>query len=283
MAKASPKRNAFAPIAPDAAGMPLYRAVKRALLVAIEQAQFRPGDALPSEGELAAGFGVSIGTVRKAVDELAAEHVVVRRQGRGTFVATHNAGRLMFQFFHVERSDGMRELPEVDLLSFQRARAGDDDAAQALRLRPGDPVVEVENALRLQGRAVIHDRLVLPSTLFRGLSEKRLRERPGTIYQFYQTEFGITVLRALERARAVAADRSTARVLGVTAGSPVIEVRRTALTFNDRPVEYRKSVVNTFRHDYVNVLSRPAGALAPVAPDGSADVETSVRSRKKPS
>ncbi len=252
---------AFAPIAPDAAGMPLYRAVKRSLLAAVESSRFRPGDALPSESELAAAFEVAIGTVRKAVDELVAEHVVVRRQGRGTFVATHDAGRLMFQFFHVERSDGLREIPSVELIQFGRSRAT-DEAAQALALRPGEPVLEIENALRLQGRAVIHDRLVLPAGLYRGLSEKRIGERPGTMYQFYQAEFGITVLRAHERARAVGADRAAARVLGVPSGTPVMELRRTALTFNDRPVEYRVSIVDTARHDYVNVLSRPAGAVS---------------------
>jgi GntR family transcriptional regulator len=261
MAIARSASGAFPPIAPVSAGMPLYRAVKRSLLASIESARFAPGQALPSETALAADFAVSIGTVRKAVDELAAEHVVVRRQGRGTFVATHDASRLMFQFFHVERSDGVRDMPAVDLLAFQRARVG-DDAAQALGLRPGDGVVEVENALRLQGRPVIHDRLTLPAALFRGLTEKRLRERPGTIYQFYQAEFGITVLRALERARAVAADRASARVLGVAPGTPVIEVRRTALSFNDRPVEYRVSIVDTSRHDYVSVLSRAAGPTA---------------------
>jgi GntR family transcriptional regulator len=255
----APAHLPFAPIAPAAAGMPLYRAVERALLGAVEAAAFAPGDALPSEAALAAAFEVSIGTVRRAVDELAAEHVVVRRQGRGTFVATHDAGRLMFQFFHVERGDGRREMPQVELLSFQRGRAG-EEAAQRLQLRPGDSVIEVENVLRLQGKAVIHDRLTLPAGLFRGLSERRLRERGGTIYRFYQLEFGITVLRALERARAVAADRASARVLGVAVGAPVIEVRRTALSFNDRPVEFRVSVVDTAHHDYVNVLSRPAAA-----------------------
>ncbi|MEO8081712.1 MAG: UTRA domain-containing protein, partial [Caldimonas sp.] len=152
--------------------------------------------------------------------------------------------------------DGVREMPAVAQLAFERGRA-DEEVAQALALRPGEPVILVENALRLQGRAVIHDRLVLPAGLFRGLTEKRLRERPGTIYQFYQAEFGITVLRAHERARAVGADRPAARVLGVATGTPVIEVHRTALSFNDRPVEYRVSVVDTTRHDYVNVLSRP--------------------------
>jgi len=105
---------------------------------------------------------------------------------------------------------------------------------------------------------VIHDRLTLPAALFKGLSEKRFRERPGTIYQLYQSDFGITVVRAVERARATAADRSTARVLGLAPGVPVIQVRRTALTFGDRPVEYRVSIIDTTRHDYVNLLSRPA-------------------------
>ncbi len=72
-----------------------------------------------------------------------------------------------------------------------------------------------ENRLLLQGRAVVHDRIALPAALFRGMTEKRLRERPATLYRLYQDEFAITVVRAVERARAVAADRATARVLGV--------------------------------------------------------------------
>ncbi len=247
----------FQPIAPDAAGMPLYRAVKRALLQAIESGACTPGAALPSETELGQAFGVSIGTLRRAVDELAAEHILVRRQGRGTFVATHNPGRFLFQVFHVERSDGLRESPALDLVSFERLRA-DDEAAAALQMRHGDPLIRVENRLLLQGSAVIYDRLSLPAVLFKGLSEKRLRERPATLYQLYQSDHGITVVRALERARATAADHDAARVLGVAVGTPVMQVRRTALTFGDRPVEYRVSIVNTARHDYVNLQTRPA-------------------------
>src|SRR5262245_27340001 len=111
---------AFDPIAPGGTGMPLYRAAKRALLGAIEAGQERPGGALPAEAELAAALGVSVGTLRHAVDELVAEHILVRRQGRGTFVATHTPDRFLFQFFHVERSDGTREVPSVELLSFER-------------------------------------------------------------------------------------------------------------------------------------------------------------------
>jgi len=252
-----PAHPAFAPIAPDAAGMPLYRAVKRALLGAVEAGTFEPGAALPSETELARAFGVSIGTLRKAVDELGAEHIVVRRQGRGTFVATHNEGRFLFQFFHIERSDGLREHPQVDLVSFERSRA-DEVAAAALQMPVNDPVIEIGNRLRLQGRAVVHDRIVLRASLFKGLTERRLGDRSGTLYQMYQSAFGITVVRAIERAAAGAAPAETSRLLGLAPGVPVMHVHRTALTFGDRPVEYRHSIVDTTHHVYVNLLARPA-------------------------
>ena len=163
---------AMQPIEPDAAGMPLFRAVRRSLLRAIESGSVAPGEALPSETQLAAGFGVSIGTLRRAVDDLAAEHILVRRQGRGTFVATHTSDRFLFQFFHVERSDGLRDAPAVDLVSFERMRL-DEEAAAALALPIGESAFQVENRLRLQGRAVVYDRLVIPAKLFRGLTEKR--------------------------------------------------------------------------------------------------------------
>lgn len=249
--------HGFEPLAPGSSGGPLYRRVKLTLQQAIESGRYPAGGALPSESELSASLGVSVGTLRHAVDELVAEHILVRRQGRGTFIALHTADRFLFGFFHVERSDGMREIPQVEMLSFERTRI-DEEAAQALHVKPGEPAFAIENRLLLQQRPVIHDRLLLPVLLFKGLTEKRFRERPSTIYHLYQTEFGITVTQAHERARAVGADRAAARVLGVAAGTPVMQVRRTALTFGDRPVEYRVSTINTAYHDYVQLLSRPA-------------------------
>lgn len=250
-----PAPGPFSRVQPEAAGMPLYRMVKRGLIQAIESGRCRPGEMLASEAELAAAFGVSIGTLRKAVDELVAEHILVRRQGRGTFVATHTQDRFLFQFFHVERCDGLKEAPTVEFLSFVRGRV-EDEAAEALGIRPGEPVIEIENRLLLQGRPVVHDRLTLPSQLFKGLTEKRFVDRPSTIYHLYQAEYGITVVRAHERLRAASADRNCARVLGLAPGTAVLQVRRTALTFGDKPVEYRVSTINTAQHDYVSLLSR---------------------------
>ncbi|MFM8768960.1 MAG: GntR family transcriptional regulator [Rubrivivax sp.] len=256
MSNPTDRPTALGLIEPDAAGMPLFRAVKRQLLQMVETGEVPPGGTLPSETTLAQRLGVSIGTVRRAVDDLVADHIVVRRQGRGTFVATHTSDRFLFQFFHVERSDGLREAPTVELVSFERARL-DEDAAQALGLKTGEPAFRIENRLRLQGRPVVHDLLLIPSALFKGLTEKRWNERPSTIYHLYQTGFGITVVRAQERLRAAAADAATARVLGIATGTPVLQVRRTALALGGKPVEYRVSTVLTQHHEYVNTLLRP--------------------------
>lgn len=251
------------PLAPGGAG-PLYRQARRALQRAVESGRLRPGDALPSEAVIARALGVSIGTLRKGVDELVHEHVLVRRQGKGTFVALHSDERFMFQFFHVEPRDDFaapdapqqREYPHVDCVGFVRGRADEMEAA-ALRIRPGDPVLRFDNRLSLAGRAVVHDHVVVAAQLFRGLTEKRFLERPGTIYHLYQADYGITVLRARERARATAAGREAARILGVAVGRPVLEVHRLALTFGDRPVEYRVSTIDTSAHDYVSMLATP--------------------------
>lgn len=245
----------FNPIAHEGVGIPLYRVVARRLLAAVESGAMPPGSVLPNERDLATQFGVSIGTLRQAVGELVASHVLLRRQGRGTFVAHHDAERFLFHFFHVERADGLREAPEVETIRFERGRL-DDEAAEALGLRAGSAAWRIENRLRLQGRAVVHDRLQLPFSHFRGLTEKRFVERPGTIYRLYQDAFGITVLRARERVRAVAAGADVAQALGIARGLPVLEVRRTALTFGDRAVEYRVSTVLTGTHEYVQTLSR---------------------------
>ena len=240
----------------------LYLQVKRALLARIEARAWSPGDRLPSEGMLARQLGVSIGTLRRAVDEMVQEQVLVRRQGKGTFVALHSRDRYLFQFFRVEPR-GERfgsgvpapgEYPAVECLSFVRARA-DEAAADALRLRVGDPVFVIENRLSLQRRPVVLDRIMISAAFFKGLSEKRFRERESTIYNFYQTEFGITVLHARERARAVLASRDAIRSLGVSPGTPLIEVQRLAISFGERPVEWRTSLLHTQLHDYVSDLA----------------------------
>ena len=249
-------------------GGPRYRIVKRALQKMMETGQYAAGSVLPSETTLAASLGVSVGTLRRAVDELVHEHILVRRQGKGTYVAMHSPARFMFQFFHVEPhwdfgdDDAMRlqmpaEYPAIECLSFATGRASIVQAS-ALHIKPGESIIKIENRLLLSQRAVMRDQIYLSSAMFKNLSEKKFINRPSTIYSLYQTDFSITVLRTVERARALAADSASAKVLGMAAGAPVLEVHRLALTFGERPVEYRVSTLNTQGHDYVSASRGPS-------------------------
>jgi GntR family transcriptional regulator len=243
----------------DSGGGPLYRQVKLALIQMVESRRYAPAECLPSETVIASTLNVSIGTLRKAVDELVHENVLIRRQGKGTYVVKHSNEHFLFQFFHIERR-GLeltqeRDYPAVECVSFEKTRA-DEEEAIALGIRVGDPVFRIGNRLSLSRRPVVYDRLCISALTFKGLTEKRFIERQSTVYHLYQYDYGITVLRAQERARAVAATREASRVLGVQPGMPVVEVHRVALTFGERPVEYRVSTINTVQHDYVNLFSK---------------------------
>lgn len=234
---------------------PLYRRVQAALTRKLAAGAWKPGEAIPSEAALAEEFGVSIGTLRKAVDELAAGNILVRQQGRGTFVATHSEDRTLFHFFHIARKggDGARELPVHELLSFRAAKAAPAEAA-ALNIGAGTPVLRMENALQLSGKPVIFDGIVVPAALFKGLTEKIYTAREGTIYGLYQARFGINVIRISERLAAETAPPAVTKVLGLSAQTPALVIRRVAYTYNDTPVEYRVSWLDTRSHEYLSDL-----------------------------
>ena len=234
---------------------PLYEEIRARLIEAISAGRWGPGEAIPTERELALTFGVAIGTIRKAVDSLVAERALVRRQGKGTFVTQHDGSRQLFHFFHIVARDGGKREPEVATTGFARARASAEESA-ALAIAPADKVVRIRNVLSLEGRAVMVDDITLPAALFPGLNEKTFVARNNTIYHLYQSRYGLNVLRTDERLRAVLAPRDVAALLGVAAGAPLLEIRRVALTFRDRPVELRLSRVDTTRHDYHNTLGK---------------------------
>ena len=245
-------------VAGAALDTPLYKEVKRLLTETISAGEWKPGSAIPAEWKLAERFAVAVGTVRKAVDELVNENILIRQQGRGTFVAAHNRARLMFHFFHIVRNDGSKLTPEVVMLSFETGIADAEEAAH-LGVKAGSKVYRIRNVLRLAGEPIIFDTIVIPQTLFPKLTAKKVAGRPNTIYHLYQTEYSITVVRSAERLRARLADAESAGVLGVKVRSPLLEIRRVAMTFNDAPVEFRRSLINTQHYEYFSDLAKTGG------------------------
>src|SRR5690349_391867 len=223
--------------APD---LPLYKGVKRRLTEALTRGEWKPGAAIPAERRLSEHYRISVGTLRKAIDELVAENILIRQQGRGTFVARHNRERELFHFLHVVPQQGAKQYPDVQLASFGRGKA-DRRTAEALGIAPGEGVYRIRNVLRLGDAPVVVDDIALSAQRFAGLTERQFRDRRSTIYNLYQEAFGISVVTARERVRALPADASTAALLGVAVAAPLLAIRRIALTYRDLPFEYRVS------------------------------------------
>lgn len=230
---------------------PLYQQIKSLLTQSLISGEWAPGAAIPSEMELAVRYGVSQGTVRKAIDELAAENIVVRRQGKGTYVATHSEDMVKLRFLRLVASDGSRELLDNKLLSCERAKAT-AGIARILQIKAGSAVIDIKRLLLFSNKPVILDRIILPSASFKGVTAEKIEEYNGSMYRLYETELGIRMVRAEEKLTAIGADAETAELLGLKPGTPLLSIERTSYTYGDKPMEWRLGLCLTDQHHYFN-------------------------------
>jgi GntR family transcriptional regulator len=233
---------------------PLYEQIKILLTQSLVAGEWKPGEAIPSEMELASRFRVSQGTVRKAVDELASENILMRRQGKGTYVASHNEPSYQYRFLRVTPDSGEKLHPQNLFFGLERGKAA-GDAAHALGLAAGTPTTTFKRVMSFGGRALILDEIVFASSQFPGFTLAELEEFNGSVYSFYETVFGVRMIRAEERVRAVAADSVAAAHLKVDAGTPLLCVDRIAFTYGDKPVEWRRGLCLTDGFSYFNELN----------------------------
>ncbi|MBI2770118.1 MAG: GntR family transcriptional regulator [Burkholderiales bacterium] len=249
--------TAEAPAQATPAFSPLYQQIKGLILQSLQAGEWKPGEAIPSEMDLAARFRVSQGTVRKAIDELAAENLVVRRQGKGTFVATHSEQQVQYRFLKLmpDSGDQGSEGPaQRSVLECRRVRAT-ADVARALALRSGDAVVQVRRILAFGGVPTILEDMFLPGNAFKGITADQVAGYHGPTYAMFEVEFGVRMVRAEEKIRAVSPDAQQAALLKVEPGAPLLSVERIAYTYNDVPMELRRGLYRTDTHHYRNELN----------------------------
>ncbi len=233
---------------------PLYRQIKGLITRELQAGAWKPGEAIPSEQDLAARFKVSQGTVRKAIDELAADNLLVRRQGKGTFVATHAEQQIQYRFLRLMLDDGGSRDMARRLLDCRRTRAP-ADVARMLAIKSGDAVVQLRRLLLAQDKPVVLDEIWLPGALFKGLTAERLADYKGPMYGMFEADFGVRMIRAEEKIRAVAADAGSAALLVLPLGTPLLSVERLSFTYGDQPVELRRGLYITDQHFYRNELN----------------------------
>jgi len=242
------------PVNNSATFSPLYQQIKTLLLQSLARGEWKPGESIPSEVDLAARYQVSQGTVRKAIDELAAENLLLRRQGKGTFVATHHEASVRYRFLRLTPDDGKPRLSGSRILDYRRRHATDDIAA-LLGLHTGDSVVNIRRLLVFDSQPAILDDIWLPGTVFRDLSAELLAQYRGPLYSLFETRFGVSMVRADEKIRAIAAQADDAALLQVPPGAPLLLVERVSQTYGQRPVEVRRGLCRTEHFHYRNTLN----------------------------
>jgi GntR family transcriptional regulator len=233
---------------------PLYQQIKDLLTRSLQGGEWRPGEAIPSELELAARFKVSQGTVRKAIDALSAENLLVRRQGKGTFVATHAEARTQYRFLRLKPDDDGAPALRRRLLDCRRLKPP-VEVARALALRGGDGALQVRRLLLSGDQPVVFDELWLPAARFKGLNAHVMEQHRGTLYGLFESAFGVHMVRADEQLRAVAAAGEAASLMQVTPGTPLLEVQRVSFSWGDEAVEWRRGLYLTSHHHYRNQLT----------------------------
>lgn len=232
---------------------PLYQQIKSLLVQSLQNGEWKPGEAIPSETELAGRYGVSQGTVRKAIDELASENLVVRKQGRGTFVATHTEAKAQYRFLRLESDTDDPEKPVSTYLSVEKQRAS-THLAKMLDINPSDAVYVIHRILSFHGRPQIFDEIWLPGAQFKGLTLEKIQNCNSTLYAFLESEYEMRMLRATEKIKAVSASSELAEKLRVEPGTPLLLVERLSMTYSDKPVELRRGFYLTEGYSYQNEL-----------------------------
>ena len=232
---------------------PLYDQIKVLLTQSLIGGEWRPGELIPSEIELAGRFKVSQGTVRKAIDSLASENILIRRQGKGTYVATHDAEVIKLRFLRLTAANGQKEVLQNEFISCVKNKA-DTDVAKVLDVKASAATIEVKRLLSFSGRPLIYDHIIVPAAPFKGLNSATVEASNGSMYSMYESQFGVRMVRAEERLKAVAATKEVAEALGLSIGFPLLSIERVSFTYGDNPMEWRHGLCLTDDHHYLSEL-----------------------------
>ena len=220
--------------------LPLYHRLRDHLAAQIGAQTWRPGDPIPSEAELAAAHGISVGTVRKAIDELVSEGLLERQQGRGTYVRRARFNSSLFRFFRFQSETGERKIPQARILR-REIMPAPSAAASALRLREGEPVINISRLRLIDGVPLLAEEIWLERARFTAVLDIDIAAFGDLLYPLYEERCGQMVASADEVLTVEAASPLQARLLDRAPGAPLIVIERTAFDPERRPIEWRRS------------------------------------------
>ena len=235
-------------------GRPLYVQIKSAIATELGNGAWKPGEKLPTEGELSQLFEVSEGTVRLAIVDLVKEGRLTRRSGKGTFVARPNFER-SFERFYRFRDGRSESSPEygVRVIGLKRDVSADSAVAKTLSVGPRTKILSIHRTIEQNGIAVCHSTSYLRQDRFGGLVETDFTD--AALYDVLQTKFGVHIMHVVESLSARVAKADDCSILKIPRKSPVIAIERVAYTYSNQVVEVRRTVARSDKFSYQIELS----------------------------
>jgi GntR family transcriptional regulator len=230
---------------------PLYRQIKTLITDSLVSGEWRPGDLIPSEIDLAARYSVSQGTVRKAIGELAHQNLLVRQQGKGTFVASHSEERNQFPYLRMTPDRGALDDVAARLIECRKIKL-DGPSSRKLGLAVGAAAFLLTRVVTIAEKKAVYEEIRLPAARFKGLSAETIALHQCMLYSMYETQFDVRILHVEEQIKAVGAERAAGNHLGVSEGTPLLLIERVAYTYSEKAVELRRSHCSTRDHHYRN-------------------------------
>lgn len=220
--------------------LPLYQQLRDEFTRLIASQQWKPGTAIPPELTLAASYEVAQGTVRRAIESLVADGMLVRHQGKGTFVRRADFTSSLFRFFRYWDSQGERRIPESQILSIE-SRAASSEAARELRLSKGGKTIYLTRLRLFDGLPILYEEIWLPQSQFEPLLDLAPEEFGDLLYPLYERLCGRVVANAVETLSAQASEARFAALLKLQRETPLIVIERLARGYDSSPIEWRRS------------------------------------------
>lgn len=220
--------------------LPLYQRLRDELARQIADNRWRPGEAIPTEAVLSSEYGLSVGTVRKAIDMLVGERILERQQGRGTFIRRPQFHSSLFRFFRFQTLAGERQMPESRVLEIEPINAP-SAVAQMLGLPAETPVIRLLRLRLLAAQPLLVEEIWLPRERFQAILDIDLNSEGPLLYPIYEELCGQVVASAEETLTAELVSQAHAGLLQVAPGSPVVVIERLARNYAGQPLEWRRS------------------------------------------
>lgn len=233
-------------------GLSRYGALAAALRARIVAGEWPPASALPSEQQLAADHQVALGTLRRALELLAAQGLIERMHGRGTFVRAGLTGSPLLRFFRFGQGTG--EVPVSRILARDRI-AAPAAISRRLGLGAGTQVLRLRRLRLLQGQPCLLEEAWLPLPTFDALADSDPREWGDLLYPEYASRCGVHVHRAVDEVSFGTLAATQARQLALPAGHPSAVVSRHAFDLTGRCIEARTSVGDAHAFHYTVTIT----------------------------